>query len=397
MLRRILLSMVRSGAVFAGLLLFDSCIDRIDIFTAPVSPTNFIVDGLITNAPGPYTVKLTYPIGLDESREVPKPLQAKTVTLFDNLGNSELLHESKTGVYKTDANGMRGVIGRAYHIRIETLDGRIYESIPEKITPVGEIDSLYYEFEKIITWEGVEQQGYRIYVDADAPVSDSTFIRWRFTGTYVVETKPQHHLGNSGICSPDPLPCSGWAYVDGELKEGYAFNPLTYRYEFVLGLACTCCRCWVSPREDRPVVESTKTHANGRFNRLEVGYVPVDFYTFYEKYQVKVTQMSLSRTAYDFWLGIRQQREAISSLFNPVTGAIPGNFTEGGEASSLQGIFHASAVDTRILYLTQNTHEIHIDVPHDRCIPSRKGPIGESCLLAFPGSITTTEQPEDWE
>jgi hypothetical protein len=257
---------------------------------------------------------------------------------------------------------------------------------------------LYYEFEVKKNREGVDEQGYRIYVDSSIPSTDSTFMRWRFTGTYVVETLPQYKPKNTNTgCDYVPLECSGWASVNGELKEGYAYNPITFRYEYVIGLKCTCCRCWITPREHDPVVKSAHTQDNGRFSRLEVGYVPVNFYTFFEKYQVKVSQMSLSRNAYDFWLNISQQRQAINSLFQPVTGKVQTNFTENGNSTAVQGIFQASAIKTKIIYLDQNTHKVFITPPLDCFRPPRSGPMGESCLLGFPGSIATTEQPEDWE
>ena len=383
---------------FLGLILVGACIDRIDIPAPTTLPADLVVDGMITDAPGPYTVKLTRGIRLDDMQYTGNPLHAKSVTLFDNSGNSEVMQETNTGVYKTQPGGMRGVIGREYFIRIETMDSHTYASVPDKIKPVGDLDTLYYEFEEKKDRDGFDQQGYRIFVDAAIPASDSTFMRWRFTGTYVVETMPQYKAKNAeGGCVYAPLPCSGWASVLGELKEGYAWNPVTYKYEYVIGLKCTCCRCWITPRDHDPVVKSARTQDNGRFNRLEVGYVPVNFYTFYEKYQVKVSQMSLTRNAYDFWQNISQQRQAINSLFQPVTGKVQTNFTENGNPTTVQGIFQASAIKTRIIYLDKDTRKVNITPPVDCAIPPRAGPMGESCLLAFPGSMATLEKPEDWE
>lgn len=391
--------MLKSGTLFLVVLLVDSCIDRIDITTPAIPPTGFTVDGMITDAPGPYTVKLRHGLRLDDLRFDGEPMSAKSVTLFDNFGNHELLQETSTGVYTTQPDGIRGVIGGEYYIQIETMDGNIYESVHDRINPVGDIDSLYYEFDPITSAEGIEQQGYRIYVDSNSPDNDTTFVRWQFTGTYVVETLPQYHTVSSlGVCSYAPLQCSGWALVDGQLREGYAYNPRTYTYEYVIGLKCTCCRCWVTSRENSPTIASAGTHTHGKFNQLEVGYVPVNFYTFFEKYQVKVTQMSLSKNAYDFWLNVRQQREAIGSLFQPVTGKIQTNFMEDGKVTeAVQGIFQASGVNTKIIYLDKNTHPLGIDVPEDCTRPPRKGAMGESCLLGFPGSFATTVKPDDWD
>lgn len=392
-------TMFKRATQFLGLLVVGACIDRIDIPAPATLPADLVVDGLITDAPGPYTVKLTRGIRLDDSQFDGDPLHAKSVTMFDNAGNHEVLKETHTGVYQTQPGGMQGVVGREYFIRIETMDGYVYESVPDKITPVGEFDTLYYEFEAGKNLVGENQQGYRIFVDSSIPANDSSFIRWRFTGTYVVETLPQYKAKGTpnGECIYVPLECSGWASVNGQLKEGYAWNPFTYKYEYVIGLKCTCCRCWITPREHDPVVRTANMQKNGRFNKLEVGYVPVNYYTFFEKYQVKVSQMSMTRRTYDFWLNISQQREAINSLFQPVTGKVQTNFTENGNPTSVQGIFQASAIRTKIIYLDKDTRKITVSVPKDCARPPREGPMGESCLLGFPGSIATLEKPADWE
>src|SRR5688572_32066107 len=103
-------SVFKPATLFFGLLMVGACIDRIDIPAPTTLPSDLVVDGMITDAPGPYTVKLTRGIHLDDSQFDGDPLHAKSVTLFDNLGNHEVMQETKTGVYKTKADGIRGVI-----------------------------------------------------------------------------------------------------------------------------------------------------------------------------------------------------------------------------------------------------------------------------------------------
>jgi hypothetical protein len=134
----------------------------------------------------------------------------------------------------------------------------------------------------------------------------------------------------------------------------------------------------------------------GKFNKVEMGYVPVNYYTFFEKYKVQVQQMSLSRAAFDYWKAIQAQKEGIGSLFQPVTGKVPSNLYEVNKAAAVQGIFHASAVTKRKIYLNNSINKVFLDPSEDCKRPPRQGPVGESCLLAFPGSEATTVQPADW-
>jgi hypothetical protein len=176
--------------------------------------------------------------------------------------------------------------------------------------------------------------------------------------------------------------------------EGYALNPKTGENEYVIGLKCSCCRCWVTPREDIPKVNDAQISKNGMYNKVEVGYVPVNYYTFYEKYRVEVQQMSLSRNAFDYWKAVSAQKLSSGSLFQPITGKIPTNLSDTGHTMEVEGIFFATAITKKQIYLDKNTHRVDIHVPVD-CL-GREGPMGESCLLGFQGSYSTNQQPADW-
>ncbi len=125
--------------------------------------------------------------------------------------------------------------------------------------------------------------------------------------------------------------------------------------------------------------------------------MPVTYYTFMEKYRVQVEQMSLSGNAYRYFKSIREQQDATSSLFQPITGQIKTNISDINHTTQIQGIFYAAAITKKQIYLYPNTNKVYIMPPKDCKIPPREGPIGESCLLAFPGFGTSTEPPADWK
>ena len=128
--------------VFLVLWVFiDACIDRIDLVIPPSTLGDIVVDGLITSDPGPYTVRLNSVIRSDDSRPLGIPLTAVKVVMYDDQGNSEEMEQVIDGEYQTSPAGMRGVVGRSYHIRIEMGDGSVFESIPDKLGPVGTVAS----------------------------------------------------------------------------------------------------------------------------------------------------------------------------------------------------------------------------------------------------------------
>ena len=382
--------------LFFSIFFIASCIDRINIPIPASGAHDIIIDGQITDEPGPYTVKLTQSIKIDGPQVVGYSVSAKEVTISDNVGNSETLGQKEVGIYQTKPDGIRGVIGREYTVRIEMVDGKIFQSLPDRMNPVGTLDSIYYEFESVQPLDAPTKYGYRIYVDAQGVPDDDYYLRWKFSGTYVIETKPQYYRVSGSNCPPcgcrAPLPCSGHAIVNEEITLGWVTNPRTGEVTFVQGLKCECCRCWVTQHEEKPKVSGNQLNSNGQFKKIEVGYVPINFYTFFEKYRAEVRQMSLSKVAYDYWRSVQNQKEAIGSLFQPIAGKIQTNLFEINNASGVQGIFYASAVKKKYLYLDQRTRKVVIPEPVN--CDGRIGAAGVSCLT-FPNS--TTQQPADWD
>jgi hypothetical protein len=154
----------------------------------------------------------------------------------------------------------------------------------------------------------------------------------------------------------------------------------------------------VTAPENKPRVTDTQLSSNGKFINVEMGTVPINFYTFWEKYRVEVQQLSLSRQAFEYWHAIQAQQEGIGSLFQPVGGKIPSNIFEVNNKVKAYGIFYASAISRKQIYLDKNTHRIpEIVIPQDDCEGTlRAGPIGMDCRIAFPGQKSTTTKPDDW-
>lgn len=357
--------------ILFSFMLLSSCIDRINIKVPGSSASQLVVDGLITDEPGPYTVTLSLATKVDGFLQFRKLITAERVTIFDNAGNSEDLKLIEAGTYQTKPNGIRGVVGREYAVRVETLDGKIYESTPDKMNPGGNLDSLYYVRETFQPLDKPTQYGFRVYADGEGVPEGDNLFRWKYTGTYQISTYPLQHKDSN--CSADPRSC-GAAGV--------------YRI-------CTCCDCWVNQYASQPYISDNQFVSGGIFKNIEVAYVPIEYIPFQIKYRMEVKQMSLSRTAFDYWKIIQSQKEGGSSLFQPPTGKTRTNIFEKNGLAEAQGIFYASSVSLKQTYLTnEQIKDLFVKIPVvSYCAPP--GEIQEDCRLIFPHSTTTP--PRDWK
>lgn len=364
---------MKTIGVFTFLLVLFSCVDRIDLFTnQELYP--IVVEGFISDQPGPYEIRISRSFDVQSKTAIKTNISAKMVTLFDDGGNSEVLKEYQQGFYRTDAAGITGIPGRSYKLRVELLDGKVYESVPDKMTNPGLVDSIYFSFVTEKLTDLTTQYGFDVFFDSDAGEESNSDYLWRFVGTYQVDTNPEAHKEQcgEGFC-PRPRPCSGWIAKNFELSQ---VGP------------CECCTCWVDFYNEVPIVSDGQFVQNGKYANIKAYRVPLTQWIFMKKVYVRVEQMSLTPKALAFWKAIKAQKQATGSLFQPVSGIVPNNFIQiGGDPALIEGFFFATSIRTKGTFITRD------DVPNQLLIPNRDLPFEESCLT-FPNS--TNQLPSFW-
>ena len=351
-------------------IILDSCIEPADIDVPPFT-YQLVVDGLITNEPGPYTIKLfrSRPLGIDLDRLVPE-ISAK-ITLKDDVGNSELLTETPGGIYITKANGIRGEFGRSYHIEITLNNGKKYESTPEELRRVGEVTNIRYEFVEG-NGPGIhEGDGFKIFADATGVPDQDDYVRLRLIATYKVLTFPHLRTRRTeGGDVPDPYPCSGYVNQDGRLVQ--------------IG-DCECCICWPNLFEEIPSISNEQFTTNDIFRDELVGFVPATRRTLYEKIRVEIQEMSLTQDMYLFWKLVASQKEGLSNIFQPPSAQIKGNIKAIDSDEGALGIFWAAGVKSKSIYISRS------EVPY---IPLPIDTLKAPCTF-IPNS--TNSKPSFWQ
>jgi hypothetical protein len=368
--------MIRTS-IYVGLILIvltTACVDRISFDTGNAGVFPIVVEGYISNQPGPYEVRVNKAFDIESKLSIKTPIQVKKLEMSDNVGNVEQLSRITDGVYRTGINGIQGVVGRAYKIKVEFLDGRVYETIADTMRDTGTVDQIDHEIVSYVNGKGIPEYGFEMYVDSQAGENADFRFMWRTAMTYQVTTSPMDHKTAcaGGQCA-DPLPCSGHVIDRG----------------FVVKVApCTCCECWVTMYDDVPIVSNNDVAKNGIFKHVKAGRLPITGLTMAYKTHVEVRQYSLSQQAYDFWKAVKSQKEAAQSLFQPVSGKITGNFIQvSGKSGPIEGIFYATSISSNAVNLTVE------DVPRISMVPPIGVTLTNSCL-DFKNS--TNVQPSYW-
>jgi len=356
-------------------LFLDACIDPLPVDIAS-GPSRLVVDGFITDKPGPYQVKLFYSSPVDNTTLRPLVESGASVWIIDDQNVSEVLAEVLPGVYQTSSSTFKGEVGKSYYVQIKTLSGNEYRSNVQRMEPAGTLDDLYVEFEK----DGITQgnadktlDAFRVYVDAHGNSGESNLFRWRWKGTYEALTFPEKRVINRpvGPPIPNPIPCSGYINNGGALTKIFE---------------CNCCSCWPSEFSSSSVVSGNRSSDDYIFNRAHVGTVPVTGMRFYDRFYIEVEQLSVSEGEYEFWRLANIQHESSGNLFQPNAIRVHGNITSvSNPEEEVLGFFSVSAVEKKSMFIEKAS----IPVP----IPALDSTALE-CISRYPGAAV--EKPPFW-
>lgn len=287
-------------------LLLNSCITQF-IPAIDEEKELLVVQGLITDQNEPVTIKLSTSLPLGQKSEA-KPLSMCSVTITDDIGGSFFLGETQPGTYVTLSHG---TAGRSYALHIRTNGSRnnfTYESLPIKMKPVPQIDSLYYQKkvirERIDNIQGIEEC--QIYLDSNDPENNCMFYRWDYAETWVLRL-------------PFDIPNQ---------------------------------TCWISNNSKKIYIESTAGIREGRIKLHPVTYISKLTDRLKTKYSILVNQYSLNEDEFNYWKKLQKLTEQVGGLYDIVPASIPSNImcVENPEEKVL-GYFSVSAISSKRIFI----------------------------------------------
>jgi hypothetical protein len=113
---------LRLSTIIIFAISFTSCQKVIDLDLDTSSP-QIVIEGVIYDHSGPFTVKISKSVSLDDGTNAFPAITGAMVVIGDNIGNSDTLKESSPGFYITST--LQGVPGRTYNLTV-IAEGQIY-------------------------------------------------------------------------------------------------------------------------------------------------------------------------------------------------------------------------------------------------------------------------------
>ncbi|WP_128544023.1 DUF4249 domain-containing protein [Larkinella soli] len=316
-MKRVFQLFVTPALIF--IFLFLSCVTPYNSEVQSIGRA-LVVEGMITDQPGPYLVRLTYTADYTYTG-LNLRVTGATVTISDNTGLSEVLKETEEGTYISSGNGLRGIAGRTYTLTIRTREGKQYRSDPELLKAAVPISKIYSEYEYDSRGGSPDKNNqWNVYVDLKDPETPGDYYRWQWVHyefTAACSTVVRHPVNN-------PLP----VYDD---------------------YPC-CTYCWDVTRCYECLTIGSDVNINGRsLSRQPVAVVP---FTSTRKYYLEVEQQSISKGAYLFFASVKKLINNSGGLFDTAPAAVVGNIRSlSNPDEPVYGYFGAAGTTVMPIYV----------------------------------------------
>ncbi len=305
-----------------------------------IDKSYLVVEGLITDEPGPYKIKLTQTNVFGEEFER-NYVRNADLRIVDSNNNIIYLKEKSDGNYHTP-DDFTGKIEETYTLHIETADGEVYRSSPQKMQSPVNVDDVYAEFgthsfffESKVTNTLYQKEIEGVNLLMDVSRHDDQYPKFRFSSIlflqYFFEDDDHLPIGEIGEVDPDDEFCwikrplndfleSDVASTSGTYdskRNLIAFIPIESRSMRYLGF---------------PLVEKTTTEGETTF-------------ATYTKPRIIKSVYALNDEAYNFHLERNKQLSGEGRFFDPISPQLTGNIYNADDPEEVVlGFFEVSSV-----------------------------------------------------
>jgi hypothetical protein len=272
----------------------SACITPITDFEQIASKSFLVIEAAVSDQPGPHKVNLYFSSEkIDDGIFIPI-IKAK-VSVIDEKGvKEEFVEGTLEGTYFSSSKFV-GKVGSTYTLNIETTDGKKYQSLPETMKSVPEIENLITRFEVNENYAKGDPRrvGFNIYLDFQDPAISGDNYQWYWK-----------HYQRANICET----CVGVEYDFTRNTCGTPVEP----NEVITNYRCDG-DCWdISFSTDLNVFSDT--YLNGqRVTGKQVARVPYDGDS---PYYLQFEQRAITKSTYNYYQSLNAQTKNNGTLFD---------------------------------------------------------------------------------
>jgi len=335
------------------LVLLFSCLEPYEPEIPGGSNIFLVVDGVITNKPGPYTIKMTKSYDLNENDSKDTKVTGLTLLIEEENGPIETLIETEEGIYQT--NTLQGKTGARYRLTFD-YEGNQFQSSWETINSSIPIDSVYYKLETRQTNDReTDITGVQFYIDSHGPSQDATYYRYEWEETWEIGVSyPSYfdYIGNDElILTTDP------------------------RHT-----------CWKYNDQSTINIATSDGLSENVISKQQLAFVTGEEERFVEKYSLLVKQFALDEDEYKFWKILQETNEELGTLYDKQPGNIRGNiFNLSSPSEIVLGYFSASGLEEERVFI-KDFEELSVKaecvIPLDTLTKANLGAGYEDVVLA---------------
>lgn len=334
--------------ILALCLLFQGCVERYYPEDEDMMDGILVINAHLTGMPGMQEIEIS------RSSTLVLPEFIPVSGCYAELIREDLevreFHEGIPGFYAGELDQEFLITGMSYQIHVLTPDGKEYESDFDRLHPVPEIDSLYYQVEELAVGnEGDSLEGIRYYLDFTYASEDYQYIRWDLIETYEFHN-PDHEAFIYDLDGKTkPLP--EWAdwrtcWITNEIPTIYSM-PLTYLDQ-------------------------------GTYIKKPFDFVPniKQEQKLHHRYSLLVRQYSVSRASFHYWNELKKTTQEQGGMFDKQPALLKSNICNILDSLEVVlGFFGMSGVAEKRVF-AEDLVELDTSPDEWYCFPMPKGPGG---------------------
>jgi len=300
-----------------------------------------VVEGAINTGTDSTVIRLSRTVPLSyKAGTTPEP--GAVVAIISDGGASYPCVEAGKGYYK--APGLNVSSGN-FGLKINTSDGKIYQSdfVPTKNSPP--IDSVYYKAKSntVDIYGKVQGAGLEIYADAHDPANNTRYYRWDYVATY------EFHSAFNSMLILQTVP------VDSVVQ-----RPLTDQIY----------TCWRNDTSSTILVSTSAKLAKDVITANPIAFIASTAEEIKSRYSILVKQYAITAGAYNYYTQLKKNTEELGGVFDPQPSQLTGNIhCVSNPAEPVLGYITAGAsTQTRIFIDNRELPAWQSITPYDNCI-----------------------------